>query len=60
MEKSSYLLFHKTFDKSLLMNSIHFNIKLVSLSQHEFYFTIFICDEFLFRQDLREIKFFNE
>ncbi len=39
------------------MNFIHLNIKLVSLSQHEFYFTIFICDEFLFRQDLREIKF---
>lgn len=39
------------------MNFIHFNIKLVSLSQHEFYFTIFICDEFFFLRTKEKLNF---
>jgi len=40
------------------MNSIHFNIKLVSLSQHDFISLSFTCDEFLFHQKLNVLMIF--
>jgi len=42
------------------MNFIHFNTKLVSLSQHEFYFTIFIYDEFWYLQKVGKLTRFYE